>query len=389
MLSKPLVELTNVSKYFSESNSPLKAFIRALLNRSIEINDRVVALENINLAISKGETVGLIGRNGAGKSTLLQVICGIYHQDMGVIKKPKKIGAILELGAGFNQEFSGVENATLSAKLQGVNIKNMREYLDGIHEFSELGEYFYKPVKTYSSGMYARLAFAVAISIEPELLIVDEALSVGDISFQNKCFNKIEELKSKGTTIIFVSHDIFSVRRICERIIWLKDGTIYKDGNVRDVSSLYVEEMYNGTNNGQSYGVWGEDTGIINSCRLNNTVVKLGEDIIIKFSLDQSRVATYNNNLVASISVKDKNGVDIIVLSESLNKAEKSNDFSFKFENILRDGEYIVACAVEIVNNNERRYLEYREDACSLKSISKNNIHGLVLPRFDVEKCND
>ncbi|KEY90996.1 O-antigen export system ATP-binding protein [Candidatus Photodesmus blepharus] len=395
MLCEPVVVLSNVAKYFSQSNLPVRTFVRVFLSRVVEPRDRIVALENINLSIGSGETVGLVGRNGAGKSTLLKLICGISNHDAGYIKRPEKIGAILELGAGFNQEFTGKENAILSARLQGIKIRHVNSYLEEILEFSELGNYFLKPVRTYSSGMYARLAFAVSIIIEPDLLIIDEALSVGDIRFQSKCFQKIDSLKKSGTTIIFVSHDIFSIRRICDRIIWLKDKTVYKDGDVKDVSSLYIEEMYNSventsddSNTNNSCRVWGEDIGIIKDCYLSKDVINHNETFFIALLLNAEKVRMYDG-LVLSVSIKDKNGVDIIVLSNFYSENEtntiKESTIKFELKNILRDGDYLVACSIEFIHESERKYLEHRDDACVFRSVSNIPIHGLVLPEFKVE----
>ena len=198
--------------------------------------------EDVNIKFTEGNCYGMIGANGAGKSTLLKIVTGVLSPTAGNIQIEGKVSALLELGAGFNEEYSGIENIYLNGRMMGYSRKEMDERLNGIVEFADIGDFINQPVKTYSSGMFARLAFAVAINVEPDILIVDEALSVGDIFFQNKCFKKFDELKRNGVTILFVSHDIGSVRQMCSRVLWLDHGTVRAFGEAAHICDMYMDE---------------------------------------------------------------------------------------------------------------------------------------------------
>lgn len=201
------------------------------------------ALNHIDLDIKKGESVGIVGTNGSGKSTLLKLITGVVSPSEGELKTQGKIAALLELGAGFNPEYTGLENIYLNGTMMGYTEKEMEERVPEIIEFADIGDFIYQPVKTYSSGMFARLAFSVSISVEPDILIVDEALSVGDTRFQVKCIDKMTELRDKGTTILFVTHSIEQIKRFCTRTIWIRDGQIVRDGEASIVVDLYDNYM--------------------------------------------------------------------------------------------------------------------------------------------------
>ena len=197
------------------------------------------ALNGVNLNIYKGETVGIIGTNGSGKSTILKIITGVLSPSEGEVKVNGRISALLELGAGFNQEYNGIENIYLNGTMMGFSEKEIDAKLPAILEFADIGEYVYQPVKTYSSGMFVRLAFAVAINIEPEILIVDEALSVGDVFFQAKCYHKFEEFKEMGKTIVFVSHDLNSISKYCDRVFLLNKGNLLGEGSPKEMIDAY------------------------------------------------------------------------------------------------------------------------------------------------------
>ncbi len=206
------------------------------------------ALNNISFKVYRGETFGVIGTNGAGKSTLLKLITGVAAPTTGEIRVDGRIAALLELGAGFNTEYTGLENIYLNGTMMGYTRSEMKERVDSILQFADIGDFIYQPVKTYSSGMFARLAFAVAINVEPEILIVDEALSVGDVFFQNKCYRKFEELKKKNTTVIFVSHDLGSVRQMCDRVLWIEKGIQQMVGDTKTVCDAYSNARIKETN---------------------------------------------------------------------------------------------------------------------------------------------
>ncbi len=197
------------------------------------------ALDGVDLKVRRGETVGIIGRNGAGKSTLLQILCGTVQPTSGTVSIRGRFAALLELGAGFNPDFSGRDNVYLSASLLGLSRQEVDEKLQSIRDFADIGEFFDRPVKTYSSGMYVRLAFSVAIHTEPDVLIIDEALSVGDIRFQMKCLARIEEIRARGATILFVSHSLEQVKRFCQTVLWLENGKVKLHGEASFVADRF------------------------------------------------------------------------------------------------------------------------------------------------------
>ncbi len=216
-------------------------FVRGIKRQNRYTN--FYALKDVSLTIDRGEVVGLIGHNGSGKSTLLKVICGIYKPTRGKAISAGRIAPMLELGSGFDQELSGRDNIFLNGAIMGFTEKYLQEKYDEIVDFSELGDFIHMPIKTYSSGMMMRLAFSVATIIEPEILIVDEILSVGDASFKEKSYQRMMHLMEGGTTVLFVSHDLVKVRDLCTRVVWLKHGQIYKIGDTRSLCDEYEYEM--------------------------------------------------------------------------------------------------------------------------------------------------
>ena len=201
------------------------------------------ALDDVSFDVFKGETVGIIGTNGSGKSTILKIITGVLNQTAGDLTINGRISALLELGAGFNMEFTGIENIYLNGTMIGFSEEEIDAKLQDILEFADIGDFVYQKVKTYSSGMFVRLAFAVAINIDPEILIVDEALSVGDVFFQNKCYRKFEEFKKQGKTILFVSHDLGSISKYCDRVILLEQGRKLGEGAPKEIIDMYKKVL--------------------------------------------------------------------------------------------------------------------------------------------------
>ena len=202
-------------------------------------------MNGISFEIKKGETVGIIGTNGSGKSTILKIITGVLNPTSGSVQVDGRISALLELGAGFNMEYTGLENVYLNGTMLGFSKEEIDARLQDILDFADIGEFIHQPVKTYSSGMFVRLAFAVAINIDPEILIVDEALSVGDIFFQSKCFRKFEEFKERGKTILLVSHDLSSISKYCDRVILLNKGNKVSEGSPKVVVDEYKKILAN------------------------------------------------------------------------------------------------------------------------------------------------
>lgn len=201
------------------------------------------ALRDVSLEVRRGETVGIIGRNGAGKSTLLQIIAGTLTPTLGTVEVNGRVSALLELGAGFNIEFSGRDNVFLYAALLGLTREEIEAKFADIHAFSGIGRFMDEPVKTYSSGMYARLAFSVAVHCEPAVLIVDEALSVGDMEFQERSITRMKEIRDSGTSILFVTHSVPTVRNFCERAVWLENGAVRMQGEAADICRAYVDDI--------------------------------------------------------------------------------------------------------------------------------------------------
>ncbi len=240
------IRVDHVDKMYKLYNKPSDRFMDALgLSRTPKYKEHY-ALHDINFDVHCGETVGIIGTNGSGKSTILKIITGVLNPTAGQVEINGRISALLELGAGFNMEYTGIENVYLNGAMIGFSREEIDQKLDDIISFADIGDFVYQPVKTYSSGMFVRLAFAVAINIEPEILIVDEALSVGDVFFQNKCYKKFEEFKEMGKTILFVSHDLGSVSKYCDRVVLLNQGIKIAEGKPADMVDAYKKIMVSG-----------------------------------------------------------------------------------------------------------------------------------------------
>ncbi|MCR5650142.1 MAG: ABC transporter ATP-binding protein [Lachnospiraceae bacterium] len=218
------------------------------------------ALKDVNLTVRQGETVGIIGTNGSGKSTILKIITGVLSPTSGNVEIHGRLSALLELGAGFNMEFTGLENVYLNGTMSGFSKAEIDSRLQSILDFADIGEFIHQKVKTYSSGMFVRLAFAVAINIDPEILIVDEALSVGDVFFQNKCYHKFEEFKDQGKTILFVSHDLTSINKYCDRVILLDKGKKIGEGRPKEIIDMYKKVLVDQMDSKMS-GSLAEETG--------------------------------------------------------------------------------------------------------------------------------
>lgn len=233
------IKVSNISKIYKLYDKPTLRVKEALSVKKKCFHKEFAALRDISFTIGKGEMLGIIGRNGAGKSTLLKIITGVLTPTSGQIEVNGKISALLELGAGFNPEYTGMENIYLNGTMMGFTHEEMEQKIDDIVTFADIGEFINQPVKTYSSGMFARLAFAVAINVEPDILIVDEALSVGDVFFQTKCYKRLDDLKDAGKTILFVTHDMSSIMKYCNRAIVINDGVIAAEGKPKDMVDIF------------------------------------------------------------------------------------------------------------------------------------------------------
>ena len=236
---KLAIEVDNVQKIYKLYDKPSDRMKEAFGFGKKTKHKLHYALKGVDMKIYQGETVGIIGTNGSGKSTILKIITGVLNPTSGRVLVNGRISALLELGAGFNMEYNGIENVYLNGTMMGFSEKEIEAKLPEILSFADIGDYVYQPVKTYSSGMFVRLAFAVAINIEPEILIVDEALSVGDVFFQAKCYHKFEEFKKMGKTIVFVSHDLSSISKYCDRVYLLNQGNILGEGSPKAMIDTY------------------------------------------------------------------------------------------------------------------------------------------------------
>ncbi len=401
----PIVCVENLVKIYKLYNNSSDRFKEAILPFGKKRHTDFYALNNISLTINRGETVGIIGRNGSGKSTLLKVITGVLSQSSGDVFVNGKISALLELGAGFNPEFTGRENIYMNGIINGFSKEEISAKIDSIINFADIGDFIDQPVKIYSSGMFARLGFAVAINVDPDVLIVDEALSVGDMSFQLKCFKKFNEFKEKGKTIIFVSHDLASVLKICDRAILLSDGAVVYDGNTGEAINKYKEllagniskdinykkevlnDLYrNHMNNNKEMSDYGNykakiiDYGIFDSKGKLSSVLMSNEDseIVIK--------VLFNSDIdepIFAFTIKDLKGNDICgtnTLYESVltNNFKKGDIVVVKFRQklMLQQGKYTISfgCTKFVGDNLEVFNRLY--DACFFEVISSKNIVG-------------
>jgi len=243
MAQHPIITIDKLSKIYKLYHTPLDRLKETFHPFHKQYHQEFYALKDISFTVGKGEILGIVGKNGSGKSTLLQLITGVLTPTTGSIEAQGRISALLELGAGFNPELSGLENVFFKSSLLGNSATETQNKLAEILEFADIGEFIHQPVKTYSSGMFVRLAFAVAINVDPDILIVDEALSVGDFRFRQKCLRKIKKFREEGKTILFVSHDTGAVIEFCTRVIWLSDGRIQMDGGPADVCKDYISFM--------------------------------------------------------------------------------------------------------------------------------------------------
>lgn len=383
-----ILEINNLSKVYNLYEKPSDRFKEAIGIGKRKYHTEKRVLENINFTVKKGETVGVIGTNGSGKSTLLKIITGVLTPTSGEVKVNGKVSALLELGAGFNMEYTGIENIFLNGRMMRFTREEMEQKLDAIVSFADIGDYINQPVKTYSSGMFARLAFALAINVEPEILIVDEALSVGDIFFQNKCFRKFEELKKKGVTILFVSHDIESVKAMTSRVLWIEQGKQMMYDEKLLVCNEYAKSILYKNNElasdaGKDKEYYEVEKFNLSKCPfiLKNSANMLNEnvEIISCFFEDEDGEPCYDiksdkiyrlvvifkstieiPDCIVGYVLQSKKGVSIInsntlVTGEKKNFVVKANtinrvEFEFEFPRLYSD-EYIIDCAVATGNS--------------------------------------
>lgn len=329
------ISVNDVSKMYKLYDNPMDRLKESLgLSRKKKYKEHY-ALNHVSFQVHKGETVGIIGTNGSGKSTILKIITGVLSPTGGEVSVNGRISALLELGAGFNGEYSGLENVYLNGSMIGFSREEIDAKLQSILDFADIGEFIHQPVKTYSSGMFVRLAFAVAINIDPEILIVDEALSVGDVFFQAKCYRKFEEFKEMGKTILFVSHDLSSIGKYCDRVVLLNKGEKLAEGGAKEMVNLYRRVLVNqyddadleeGSENAEA----GQDGQLIDGTAEENVSKKehAGGGRAMKDSLNLNpKVLEYGSKLgeIVDFAIRDDTGMITNVI-------EKGKEFSVQMK---------------------------------------------------------
>lgn len=385
------ISLKNVSKVYKTRKPRCK-----LIGGLFGIEESKTALKDINMDIYGGECVGIIGANGSGKSTLLKLICKITSATEGEVQTNGKISALLELGAGFNPEYTGISNIYLNGMLCGESRAQTKAKIPEIARFADIGEYIKKPVKTYSDGMFLRLAFACAVSADPDILVVDEALAVGDFAFRQKCFAKIRELNASGTTIIMVSHDIDTIRSFCKRAIWLDGGRIRLDGDVMSVSAAYMESVTGCagktilSGNADGFGCvnrFGSAKGSILSVSAPK-VLQTGEmaEFLCTFEIPDGIDL---NNLAFSMSIKNGLGLDITVISTAdeglLFDSYGRHEVKVALPCYLSAGEYSICVSLEDRGSIPIKYYDYAEGVQSFRVVSKKEIFGIYRGPAEIE----
>ncbi len=350
------------------------------------------ALKGVDFEVKKGETVGIIGTNGSGKSTLLKILTGVLTPTSGEVQVNGRISALLELGAGFNMDYNGIENIYLNGTMMGFSKDEIDKKLDDILAFADIGDYVYQPCKTYSSGMFVRLAFAVSINIDPEILIVDEALSVGDVFFQAKCYRKFEEFKKKGKTILFVSHDLSSISRYCDRVYLLNNGEMIGNGSPKEMIDKYKQILAGGgqarivetnENDVLEYGngkAFIKDFCITDEHGVKTNAVEKGTEYTVTMKV---KIEEDIQSPIFACSVKNVRGVEITgtntLVSRTFDENVKKGDeieISFKQKMMLQGGEYLISLGVTGFENGEFTVYHRLYDILSINVISDSDTVG-------------
>ncbi len=363
------------------------------------------ALKDVSFDVKKGETVGIIGTNGSGKSTILKIITGVLGPTGGEVAVDGRISALLELGAGFNYEYTGVENIYLTGTMMGFSEEEIDARLKGILDFADIGDYVYQPVRTYSSGMFVRLAFAVAINIDPEILIVDEALSVGDVFFQSKCYHKFEEFKKEGRTILFVSHDLGSITKYCDRAILLNQGDKIFEGTPKEAVDIYKKVLVHQFDPSELSDDAKEDGSWKDKVAANPNLIEYGEksaEITDYALLDENGLITntvmkgaefsvrmkveFHQDIkepIFAFTIKNLQGIELTGTNTMYEKTEvrpqkagESRTVTFTQRLDLQGGEYLISLGCTGYVSGELTVFHRLYDVCSLTVISEQNTVG-------------
>ena len=412
MEEKKVIQIRDLSKMYKLNDKPSDRVKESLGLTKKKCYREHYALSHVSFDVHQGETVGIIGTNGSGKSTILKIITGVLNPTDGEVIVDGRISALLELGAGFNMEYSGLENVYLNGTMIGFSREEIDEKLDDILNFADIGEFIHQPVKTYSSGMFVRLAFAVAINIEPEILIVDEALSVGDVFFQAKCYHKFEEFKKMGKTIIFVSHDLSAVSKYCDKVILLNRGEKLDEGSPKAMVDMYKQLLVNqdpiNTDRQEESGeiVAQEIEGSWKSnFQVNPNTLEYGEKIaeIVDFAVFDSKGAITNTiekgsrfqikmkilfheeiqDPIGAYTFKDTRGTEITGTNTMFEKAyirpPKAGEtcvITFEQKMDLQGGEYLISFGCTGYRNGDFHVFHRLYDACNITVVSTKNTVG-------------
>lgn len=429
-MSNIAIQIDNLTKIYKIFDKPTDRVKESLNPFGKRYSRDFYALRDVSVSIYKGETIGVIGKNGAGKSTLLKMITGVLTPTSGNITVNGRIASLLELGAGFNPEMTGIENIYFNGTIMGYTKEEMDAKVEEIVDFADIGDFIHQPVKMYSSGMFARLAFAVNVSVKPDILIVDEALSVGDIFFQNKCFKRMENLQKEGVTVLFVSHDMGSIRQLCSKCLWLDQGAPRQYGPVDEVAAAYFNEQLNQQNRlNQSAAESQEVPDILQPVLGQGEIVLplltsrhglLNEDVIIKsftFLEDGHQVPILENGhtyealmavefrkpyqkLIYGFMLENSKGIPILTINSWMTSQGKTIDvdkagtviarFSFRMPKLLQ-GTYTISPAVAQGTISEHIQLSWLENAM-LIDIQNSGYNYAILEidsTLKVEKYED
>ena len=414
-----VIEIKNITKIYNLYNKPSDRLKEALFSRKSR-HTEFAALNDVSFDVCKGEILGIIGKNGSGKSTILKIITNVLTPTSGECIVKGKIAALLELGAGFNMEYTGIENIYLNGQMIGFSKEEMDKKLQDIIDFADIGEHIFQPVKTYSSGMFARLAFSVAISVDPDILIVDEALSVGDVFFQNKCYRRFEEFRDKGKTILFVTHDMGSVIRYCNRCVLLNAGKKVGEGKPQEMVDLYkrimvgqwneneeknstIENSIDSTNinvnrfwkeqisTNPDMEVYGDgraeiiDFGIFSdSGNIGNNVYK-GDYYTVKMKV---RINDDNLNPIFAFKLRDVKGTELTGTNTMLEDIDTSHckngdivTISFRQKQYLQPGQYLVSLGCTAFEGDQFVVYSRNYNCCVLGVVAQKGTIGI----FDSE----
>ena len=388
-----MVSIQHVSKHYPLYKKPSDRILELLPFRRKPLHTDFWAVRDVSLNVEKGESVALVGPNGSGKSTLLQIVSGILQPSSGRVITRGRIAALLELGAGFNPEFTGRENVFLNAEIMGLTRGDSERAFPSIEKFAEIGEFIDRPVKEYSSGMYVRLAFATAIHVEPEILIVDEALAVGDAIFANRCINKLEELKEKKTTILFVSHDLGLVKRLANRAVLMWSGKVILEGSPSGVINRYVgivheKAITQGKESklGASYR-HGDGACEIESVELlPSRAIMAGQAARVRI---RARFARDSANPMAGMLIRNRLGVDVFGTNTRLEgkplgsfAAGDTLELDFAFDCLLTRQEYTLTVAVQ---NSDGSSQDWLDDVLTFTVTDPKDVAGFVNLKTEVE----